>query len=187
MWRRGLLDAAGKERGGSALVQAARLLSRPGSFMGGILRKDLLDPWDEAAGGCGAGWRVCGRGSGEVGVKHKTQNPWGCRYCGGVEAGSGARLLGEGRTHNAGSGRGWSRAAGLGSPLVTWAPSSAKQQGPPAPSTPTPPKPPPTSPPTSPLTSPPTSPAASPPPPTRRAQSKCTARSTPPTPRRTAW
>ncbi|KAG2435642.1 hypothetical protein HXX76_006844 [Chlamydomonas incerta] len=49
MWRRGLLEAAGKERGGSALVQAARLLSRPGSFMGGILRKDLLDPWDEAA------------------------------------------------------------------------------------------------------------------------------------------
>ncbi len=56
MWRRGLLEAAGKERGASALVQAARLLSRPGSFMGGILRKDLLDPWDEAAGG----WRVSG-------------------------------------------------------------------------------------------------------------------------------
>ncbi|KXZ55672.1 hypothetical protein GPECTOR_2g1222 [Gonium pectorale] len=47
--RRGLLAAAGSDRGAAAMVQAARLLARPGSTMGSILRKDLFEAWAEAS------------------------------------------------------------------------------------------------------------------------------------------
>ncbi|GIL57470.1 hypothetical protein Vafri_12700 [Volvox africanus] len=48
-FRRRLLDVAGSERGAAAFAQAARLMSRPGSTMGMVLRKELLESWAVAA------------------------------------------------------------------------------------------------------------------------------------------
>ncbi|KAG2501680.1 hypothetical protein HYH03_000182 [Edaphochlamys debaryana] len=48
-FRRAVLQAAGKERGAAAMAQAARLLARPGFFLGSVLRKDLLESWETAA------------------------------------------------------------------------------------------------------------------------------------------
>lgn len=54
--RRRLLDVAGADRGAAAFVQAARLMARPGSVMGGVLRKELMESWATASGGWNAGW-----------------------------------------------------------------------------------------------------------------------------------
>ncbi|EFJ49585.1 hypothetical protein VOLCADRAFT_89945 [Volvox carteri f. nagariensis] len=47
--RRRLLEAAGGERGAGAFVHVARLLNRPGSTMGALLRKELVESWADAA------------------------------------------------------------------------------------------------------------------------------------------